>query len=273
MTNQEAITKLTNIMHDDHYAWHPSILAAFDMAVDALKGADGDSISKQVLKETFVETSLLEWEQLKKCYPMLEVVDELPSAQPELGKNSPSEQHKMDKLGVKTEETCTDTISRAEAIDVLDVGAEVWRRVLDDVDVVGNEREKYEWGLDLIESYIVDMKELPSAQPEHNPDDERKIADLHKMVNYLLSQPEQRWIPVTERLPEVGAYVLISKKALNFRSNLPNVCTAHRSCDPRSGKEEWNDMLFGKLDDDDVLAWMPLPEPYREEGENGENDV
>lgn len=82
MTNTEAITKLTNIMHDDHYAWHPSILTAFGMAVDALK-ADGDSISRQTLKEAFVETSLLEWEQLKKYYPMLKVVDEVPSAQPD----------------------------------------------------------------------------------------------------------------------------------------------------------------------------------------------
>lgn len=72
----------------------------------------------------------------------------------------------------------------------------------------------------------------------------------------------QEWIPCSERLPGVGTYVLVSKKPLGFRSNLPNVCTAHRSCDPRSGKEEWIDMLFGKLDDDDVLAWMPLPEPY-----------
>lgn len=40
MTNTEAITKLTNIMHDDHYSWHPSILTAFSMAVDALKGAE-----------------------------------------------------------------------------------------------------------------------------------------------------------------------------------------------------------------------------------------
>lgn len=78
--------------------------------------------------------------------------------------------------------------------------------------------------------------------------------------------PAQQWIPCSERLPEVGTYVLISKKALSFRSNLPSVCTAHRSCDPRSGKEEWNDMLFGKLDDDDVFAWMPLPEPFKAEG-------
>ena len=76
-------------------------------------------------------------------------------------------------------------------------------------------------------------------------------------------QPEPQWIPCSERLPEVGAFVLVSKKAFP-----PNVCMAHRSRDPRSGKEAWNDMLFGKLDDDRVLAWMPLPEPFREEGEN-----
>lgn len=98
----------------------------------------------------------------------------------------------------------------------------------------------------------------------------RDIAE-HRIGTWLEElppvQPEPWWIPCSERLPEVGTYVLVSKKALGFRSNLPNVCTAHRSRDPRSGKEEWNDMLFGKLDDDDVLAWMPLPEPW-EEGEN-----
>lgn len=60
-----------------------------------------------------------------------------------------------------------DLINRQQAIDVLDVGAELLRRVLDAVDVVGTERKKYEWGLRLIEAYISDMKELPPAQPEH----------------------------------------------------------------------------------------------------------
>lgn len=60
----------------------------------------------------------------------------------------------------------SDTISRQAAIDVLTIGEEFLKRVLDAVDVVGYERKKYEWGLDLIESYILDMRELPSAQPE-----------------------------------------------------------------------------------------------------------
>lgn len=67
-----------------------------------------------------------------------------------------------------------DCISREAAIDALAIGEELLKRVLDDMDVVGNEREKYEWGLGLIESYISDMKELPSAQPERKNDDENR---------------------------------------------------------------------------------------------------
>ena len=59
-----------------------------------------------------------------------------------------------------------DLISRQAAIDVLDGGAELLKRVLDDTDIVGREREKFAWGLGLLESFIEDMKELPSAQPE-----------------------------------------------------------------------------------------------------------
>lgn len=59
-----------------------------------------------------------------------------------------------------------DLINRQEAVDILELGAEILRRVLDDMDVVGIDREKYSYGLKLIESNIEDIKELPSAQPE-----------------------------------------------------------------------------------------------------------
>ena len=68
-----------------------------------------------------------------------------------------------------------DLIDRQAAIDVLNVGEELLRRVLDDMEVVGNEREKLAWGLGLIEAYIADMKELPSAQPEPLTDKEQRI--------------------------------------------------------------------------------------------------
>lgn len=74
---------------------------------------------------------------------------------------------------------------------------------------------------------------------------------------------ERRWIPVTERLPESGKYVLMSFE--NF--TLPVI-----------GQYEVNDegdgaWYLGDNDEGDtccsvglfVNAWMPLPEPYREE--------
>lgn len=59
-----------------------------------------------------------------------------------------------------------DLIDRQAAIDILSLGKEILSRVLDDIDVVGTDREKYSWGLRLIESNIKDIEELPSAQPE-----------------------------------------------------------------------------------------------------------
>jgi len=59
-----------------------------------------------------------------------------------------------------------DLISRQAAIEVLSLDKELLSRALDDMDVVGTDREKYSWGLGLIESYISDMKDLPSAQPK-----------------------------------------------------------------------------------------------------------
>ena len=58
-----------------------------------------------------------------------------------------------------------DLISRQDAIDVLRFEEELLKRVLDDMDVVGQDREKYSWGLGLIEAYISDIEELPSAEP------------------------------------------------------------------------------------------------------------
>lgn len=72
-----------------------------------------------------------------------------------------------------------------------------------------------------------------------------------------------RWIPVTERMPESGKYVLMSFE--NF--TLPAI-----------GRYEVNDegdgaWYLGDNDEGDtccsvglfVNAWMPLPDPYREE--------
>lgn len=75
-------------------------------------------------------------------------------------------------------------------------------------------------------------------------------------------EPEQRWIPCSERLPE-NEYVLISKKPTKISGSKWSVNIAIRTADPRSRKIQWRDIGFGVIQDDKVLAWMPLPEPYR----------
>ena len=59
-----------------------------------------------------------------------------------------------------------DLINRQDAIDSLETGAELLKRVLDNTDIVGSEREKFAWGLGLVESFIEDIKGIPSAQPK-----------------------------------------------------------------------------------------------------------
>ena len=64
---------------------------------------------------------------------------------------------------------------------------------------------------------------------------------------------EAEWIPCSERLPEKNKEVLIS-------------------CDwgvdiGEYGDDGWRSEWINHYDDDAVLAWMPLPKPYREDGE------
>jgi len=57
-------------------------------------------------------------------------------------------------------------VYKSAVIDILNGGAELLRHTLEKVDIIGAEREKYEWGLGLIEACIYDIKELPIAQSE-----------------------------------------------------------------------------------------------------------
>lgn len=88
---------------------------------------------------------------------------------------------------------------------------------------------------------------------------------LNQFIDWIDAQPtittESQWIPCSERLPE-DKYVLISKKPSKISGDKWCVTIAIRTADPRSRKIQWRDSGFGVIQDDKVLAWMPLPEPY-----------
>ena len=93
--------------------------------------------------------------------------------------------------------------------------------------------------------------------------DETTCEAFDLAISALEKQEQDRWIPVTEKLPE-DEYVLISKKPTKLSGSKWNVAIAIRTADHRSGKIQWRDSGFGIIQDDKVLAWKPLPEPYTE---------
>lgn len=68
-----------------------------------------------------------------------------------------------------------------------------------------------------------------------------------------LQQPEQRWISVTERLPETnGQYLVTRWNGFSPKEMIIDIA--------RYANGEWHKAY-------PIEAYMPLPEPYKEEGE------
>lgn len=72
------------------------------------------------------------------------------------------------------------------------------------------------------------------------------------------------WIPVTEKLPEVGSIVLCYCKNRAWMVGRINVCK-YCAADKYKDKPYFDYNMNGFPE---VIAWMPLPEPYEEGGEN-----
>ena len=86
----------------------------------------------------------------------------------------------------------------------------------------------------------------------------------NEVVNFLRKRPSAdvpHWIPCSEQMPPMDKYVL--------------VCTVDGDITDGQRWDEDDDgtwFIFGdshSASDDDIVAWMPLPEPY-EEGEINE---
>ena len=99
------------------------------------------------------------------------------------------------------------------------------------------------------------------------------VEDAINAINALPSaQPERKWVPCSERLPEEDTEVLIS-----YRYKEGEGDTDHVNIDITSygtvcfgGREihtlkEWRQPFDYFHANYEVIAWMPLPTPYREE--------
>lgn len=73
-----------------------------------------------------------------------------------------------------------------------------------------------------------------------------------------------KWIPVKERLPKEDDFVLVTVNGIYNHITFSDAIELGELCSDGTwfidGYPDWNNP--------NVVAWMPLPEPYREEGES-----
>lgn len=87
------------------------------------------------------------------------------------------------------------------------------------------------------------------------------IGEKEDYTDIAIQALEQtRWIPVSERLPKYGKEVLTC-------SNDGFIAIQSIECKVWDEHNYWENQNGDMSDIDDVIAWMPLPETYKESEE------
>ena len=106
---------------------------------------------------------------------------------------------------------------------------------------------------------MIDEKKLLEKIDNNVPD---LISDqIYKIAEVIVKQPKvNEWIPCSERLPKCnGCYLVWRPHYFGGEIGMPAICYF-------DGQDTWHDSYgvdFTRiLNKNDVIAWMPLPEPY-----------
>lgn len=110
---------------------------------------------------------------------------------------------------------------------------------------------------------LIDADELKTAFPRSDNSTPVLVASVRATINHMPTiEPQQQWIPCKERLPEEDDMYLVT---VHPRYIVPGGI----QIDMLGWHEgKWNFQYFDGRDavfPDPVIAWQPLPAPYRED--------
>ena len=121
--------------------------------------------------------------------------------------------------------------------------------------------------------HIIDLWENDENMHSNSMDieiDQEFIDTIYKAKTALEKQKNNGWIPCSDRLPEVETKVLILVKRKFRDSDFIYIMTTAMYGDGTVSECDscwyWYDIYNDQVDDE-VIAWQPLPEPYKESEE------
>ena len=111
---------------------------------------------------------------------------------------------------------------------------------------------------------------LDSGTRFFTEDHTKQFREAYELAMKALRKTERKtgkWIPCSERLPEPNRHDALNVDVYYLaQTEFGDMIVASYN-ESHEGTKWWEQMYSYRIFDDEIVAWMPLPPSYREDGE------